>query len=68
MDPDVLWRLDRYGRVKSRVCTTAHGLFLLLTAESIRLWDAKFVRMHGRTIFPDFAFFHPTTVISSQPR
>jgi len=30
MDPDVFWRLDRNGRVKSRVCTTTLGLFLLL--------------------------------------
>jgi len=29
MDLDVFWRLDRNGRVKSRVCSTAHGLFLL---------------------------------------
>lgn len=31
MDPDVLWRLDRNGRVKSCVCTTTLGLFPLLS-------------------------------------
>lgn len=68
MEPDVLRRLGRNGRVKSRGANTALNFFLLLTAVSTvdaAQFDNQF---HGDKIDSGFAFFHSTTVFSSQLR
>jgi hypothetical protein len=64
MDPDVLWRLDLNGRVKSRGANTAHDLYILLTAESIRPYQAGWCQDVPAQKMRDFAFFHSTTVVS----
>lgn len=65
MDPDVLWRLDLNGRVKSHGANMALDLYTYFSLLSPLgpTWRGG-VRISQRKKCADFAYFHSTTVVS----